>query len=129
EMFEFNFAFEAKFLSGGIKRCDRDGIAEHIVQPAERRGLRGYYEPRGEQPQVVTVARTQHHPMVPEADGIRIAIGREVTDFQFAHCFRLTSTLRTIALSRHSQLLLKSDSARQRRFASPARRQLFSAAR
>ena len=57
------------------KRSDGDAIVERIVQPAEPPRLRIDVKLRRQEPLIVPVARTHHHPMVAELDRPRVAVG------------------------------------------------------
>ena len=63
EMFQRHGAFEAEFGRGPLKSGDGDGVIERIVQPAQMSGLRRDDQVGPDQPQVVTLARAEHHAM------------------------------------------------------------------
>ena len=92
---------------GRVERGDGDRIVEDVVQPAQTRRARQDVEFRAHQPQIVALARAEHHAMLAELDRFRIAIDRDMPHGEQAHAGRHDgATARTIS-STHT---LKPDS-------------------
>jgi hypothetical protein len=68
-----------------VESRDRDAVAEHVVNPAQRHRLRLDPEIAGQHAQIVPVARPQHDPVLAERDGGRIAVYGLVVDRQARH--------------------------------------------
>ena len=79
-MIESDRAVEAQHVVPPLEARQRDAVAEHVVQPAQRDRLRLDDQPRLDQPLIVAVARPEHHAMLAERDRLAVAIGRDVTD-------------------------------------------------
>jgi hypothetical protein len=67
---------QAPGLSGKVG--NRDTIVEDVVNPAKPVRTRLNLEARFEKPLIVAVARAEHHPMLSQAHGRGIGIGREI---------------------------------------------------
>jgi hypothetical protein len=74
---------KASCISGEVR--DRDAIVEDIVNPAQTLGPRIDVERRLEKPLIVAVARAQHHPVLRQANGLGVGVGRDVFDCQNCH--------------------------------------------
>ncbi len=81
---EIQLALDAKLRRALMKRGECDRVAEHIVHPAQI-GLGRNLELGLHDPQIVAVARTQHHPVLAEFHRIGVAIGRGVTNVEGEH--------------------------------------------
>ena len=64
---------------------DADGVAEHVADPLHRGGLRVDRERLAEHPQIVAVARAQHHAMFAEGHRPGVAVFGLVVDGQDRH--------------------------------------------
>ena len=64
------------------KRRDGDAIIERVVKPTEPPRLRVDVELRRQQPLIVAVARTHHHPVVAKLDRPRVAVDGQMADVQ-----------------------------------------------
>ena len=84
-MFQRHGAFEAEFGRGPLKSGDGDGVIERIVQPAQMSGLRRDDQVGPDQPQVVTLARAEHHAMFAEADGLTVTVDGGVVHCEKRH--------------------------------------------
>jgi hypothetical protein len=60
-------------------------ISERVLNEAQARRLRADLEVRFEQPSVIGVARTKHHPVFAKGDRLAVAIGRNVPNGQYRH--------------------------------------------
>ena len=76
---------EGQFSRALVERGDGDGIAEHVVDVAQRHRLRRDFQPAGQHAQIVAVARAQHDAVFAERDGVRIAVFGLVVDGQQRH--------------------------------------------
>ena len=76
---------EGQRVGALIEGRDRDAVAEHVVDPAQRHRLRRDLELGGEHAQIMPVARTQHDPVFAERHGTRIAIFGLVMNRQQRH--------------------------------------------
>ena len=84
-MVDMNGAFEAK-LQGPVRETGgRDMIAEDIPRPGQLARLGRDFERGFEHLLVVVVARTQHHPVLAEGNGLPVLVGRDVLDAQRGH--------------------------------------------
>jgi len=68
-----------------IEGRDRDAVAEHVVDPAQRHRLRHDLETAGQHPQIVAVARAQHDAMFAKRHRVRVAIFGLVVNRQERH--------------------------------------------
>src|ERR1700681_4656385 len=84
-MFKRHGALEAKFGRCPLKSGDGDRVIEGIVQPAQMSGLRRDDQVGLDQPQVVTLARAEHHAMFAEADGLTVAVDSGVAHREKRH--------------------------------------------
>ena len=78
DVLERDGVLDAEAAGLADKVGDGDAIVENVVDPAKpvRTGLD--VEACVQQPLVVAVARTQHHPMLAEPHGDGIGVGREM---------------------------------------------------
>ena len=88
EGLDLEIALDAQFGRGLGKRSDRNRIAEHVIDPAHRRGRRDFQAGLDE-PKVVTVARPQHEPMIAEPDRAAVTIDGRMTDIENGHAREL----------------------------------------
>jgi hypothetical protein len=61
-------------------------IAENIPRPGDLAWRGRNFEFGLEHDLVIIVARTQHHPVLAERDGLRIMVSRDVSDGENRHC-------------------------------------------
>ena len=84
-MVETNIAGEAKLAGPGVKMSDRHVIAETILRPGKLPRTGRDFELRFDDPLIVVVARTQHHPVLAECDRAIIVICGDVSDAENRH--------------------------------------------
>src|SRR5450759_1967325 len=68
-----------------VEGRDRDAVAEHVVDPAQRHRLRHNLENIRQHAQIMAVARTQHDAVFAERHRVRVAIFGLVMDGQERH--------------------------------------------
>jgi hypothetical protein len=62
---------------------DGDGIAEHVVYPAQIGGLRRNRDARIEKTQIVAVARSAHEPVLAQGHRLLIAVFSAMRDAKY----------------------------------------------
>ena len=90
-MLEGDRAVEAKLGRRGVERCDRHRVVEDVVKPAELGWLRHDVQLRADEPEIVALARPEHHAMLAESDRFRISVDGDVPDGQKPHLARATA--------------------------------------
>ena len=68
-----------------VEGCDRNAVAEHVVNPAQPHRLRRDIEAAGQHPQIMAVARAQHDAVLAERHRAVVAINGLVVDGQERH--------------------------------------------
>src|SRR5579862_5554202 len=102
EMFERHGTFKAQLTGGAFEGRDRNRIIERIMKPTQIRRLRGNRQPGADQPEIVTFARPEHHAMLAQTNGFRIAIDGRVMYRKQRHQAGSSgiSSVQTLKLSR-----------------------------
>ena len=85
EMLQRHGAFETKLGGCPLKSGDGDRVIERIVQPAQMSGLRRDCQVRLDQPQVVTLARPEHHAVFAEPDRLTVTVDGGVAHSEKRH--------------------------------------------
>ena len=101
-MLQRHGAFEAQFGRGPLKSGNGDRVIERVVQPAQLSGLRRDEQIGSDQPQVVTLARAEHHAMFAQADGLPVTVNGGVVNREKRHQSAVPgiSSVQTLKLSR-----------------------------
>ena len=73
-MFQRYYAFVTKLRRCPLEGSDSHRVIERIVQPAQTSRLRFDRQVRPYQPQVVALARSEHHAVFAEPDWLRVTI-------------------------------------------------------
>ena len=68
-----------------VEGCDRNAVAEHIVNPAQPHRLWLDIEAAGQHPQIMAVARAQHDAVLAERNRAAVVINGLVVDGQERH--------------------------------------------
>src|SRR5271157_3105585 len=101
-MLQRHGAFKTQFRRGPLKRGNGNRVIERVVQPAQLSGLRRDEQTGSDQPEVVTLARAEHHPMFPQADRLPVTINGGVVNCEERHQSAVPgiSSVQTLKLSR-----------------------------
>jgi hypothetical protein len=78
-------AVETKLSSRAIEGRDSHGVIEDIVEPAKTSGIGSDLQARAKEPEVVTFARPEHHPVLAKFHGLRIPIDRDMAYGEEGH--------------------------------------------
>ena len=77
-MLESDRAVETKLGRRGVERCDGHRVVEDVVKPAKLGWARQDIELRADEPEIVTLARPEHHAMLAKSHRFRISVDRDV---------------------------------------------------
>ena len=77
--------YEREVIRALVERRDRHGVAEHVMDPAQRHRLRRNLQFVRQHAQIMAVARAQHDAVFAERHGVRIAIFGLVVNRQERH--------------------------------------------